>query len=47
MPRSAWRRGFTENRVEARKLLIEAYEETNNLSETARKWQTSRDVVRK
>jgi len=35
------------DRVEARKLLIESYEETGNLSETARRWQTSRHVVRK
>jgi len=35
------------NRVEARKLLIETYEETGNLSETAREWETSRHVVRK
>jgi transposase len=35
------------NPVEARKLLIETYEETGNLSETARQWETSRHVVRK
>jgi transposase-like protein len=35
------------NGVEARRLLIETYEETANLSETARQWQTSRHVVRK
>lgn len=35
------------NRVEARKLLIETYEETGDFSETARRWETSRHVVRK
>lgn len=35
------------NPMETRKLLIETYEETGNLSETARQWQTSRHVVRK
>jgi len=35
------------NRVEARKLLIETYEETGSFSETARRWETSRHVVRK
>jgi transposase len=35
------------NEVEARKLLIETYEEKGNLSETTREWQTSRHVVRK
>ncbi len=33
--------------VEARELLIDSYEDTGNLSETARRWQTSRLVVRK
>lgn len=33
--------------VEARRLLIETYEETGSLSGTARQWETSRHVVRK
>jgi transposase len=33
--------------VEARKLLIEIYQETGSFGETARRWQTSRHVVRK
>jgi transposase len=47
MPRLAYGRVYTVDRVEARKLLIETYEETGNLSETARRWQTSRHVVSK
>jgi len=47
VPRLAYRRVYRMDRVEARKLLIESYEETGNLSETARRWQTSRHVVRK
>ncbi|MGD2144620.1 MAG: helix-turn-helix domain-containing protein, partial [Anaerolineae bacterium] len=35
------------DRVEARKLLIETYKETGSFSETARRWETSRHVVRK
>jgi transposase-like protein len=35
------------NPIEARELLIETYQETGNLSETARRWHTSRHVVRK
>jgi len=38
---------YTMNPVEARKLLIKTYHETGNISETARRWHTSRRVVRK
>ena len=46
MPRSACRRVCSVNRVEATKLLIEAWEETDNLSETAGQWQTSGQAER-
>ena len=32
--------------IETRELLIETHEETGSLSETARQWQTSRQVAR-
>jgi len=47
MPRLAYGRVYTMNAVEARKLLIETYQETESFSETARRWDTSRHVVRK
>jgi hypothetical protein len=45
--RLAYRGLYTVNPVEARKLLIETYEETGSLSDTARRWETSRHVVSK
>ena len=39
MPRLAYRRVYRMDTVEAGKLLIESYEETGNLSETARRWE--------
>jgi len=47
MPALAYGRVFAMSDVGARRLLIEAYDETGSLSETARRWQTSRQVVRK
>ena len=47
MPVLACGRVYAMNDVEARRLLIETYEETGSLSETARSWHTSRQVVRK
>ena len=43
----AYRRVYSMNKVEARRLLVETYQETANISETARHWHTSRQVVRK
>ena len=43
----AYREIHAMNRIEARKLLIRTYEETGSVSETARLWHTSRQVVRK
>lgn len=37
----------TMNAKEARHHLIQTYQETDNISETARRWHTSRQVVRK
>lgn len=47
MPRLAYRRVYLVDAAEARKLLIETYKETGSFSETARRWETSRHVVRK
>lgn len=38
---------YEMNEVEARKRLIQTYLETGSVSETARRWHTSRQVVRK
>jgi hypothetical protein len=38
----AYRQIHAINPIEARELLIETYQETGNLSETARRWHTSR-----
>ena len=38
---------YVMNREEARRQLVETYIATGNLSESARLWQTSRDLVRK
>jgi len=38
MPKLAYRRVWLMDEVEARKLLIETYQETGSLSETARQW---------
>jgi putative transposase len=47
MPVLAYRRVYKMTRADARRLLIETYEETESLSETARVWDTSRHLVRK
>ena len=47
MPGLPYRRVYDMNAVEARRRLIETYEETGSLSETARQWQTSRHVARR
>jgi len=41
MPRLAYRRVYRTGCIEARKLLIETYQETGSLSDTARRWQGS------
>jgi len=38
---------YAMNKEEARRLIIETYLDTGNLSLTARLWHTSRQVVRK
>ena len=43
----AYRTVHAMSTVQARKLLIETYEQTQSISETARRWRTSRQVVRK
>jgi transposase len=43
----AYREVYAMNRVEARRCLIETYQRTENYSETARRWNTSRHVVRR
>ena len=47
MPELAYRRLYSMNPIEARKLLVETYQRTGSISETARIWGTSRQVVRK
>jgi transposase len=43
----AYREIHAMNSIEARKLVIRTYQETGSISETARLWRTSRQVVRK
>jgi transposase len=43
----AYREVYAMNAVEARKRLIETYQQTGSIRATARCWQTSRQVVRK
>ena len=43
----AYREIRAMNPIEARELLIGTYQETESISETARRWHTSRQVVRK
>ncbi|MBC7262787.1 MAG: helix-turn-helix domain containing protein [Chloroflexi bacterium] len=43
----AYREVYLMNQIEARKHLIQTFQETGSLSETARRWHTSRQVVRK
>ena len=43
----AYREIHTMNSIESRKLLIRTYQETGSISETARLWHTSRQMVRK
>lgn len=47
MPELAYREVCVMNQVEARRRLIQSYEETGSYSQTARLWHTSRHVVRK
>ena len=47
MAKLAYRAVYAMNKVEARRLLIQTYQKTGNLSQTARHWHTSRQVVRK
>jgi putative transposase len=43
----AYRQVYAMNAVQARKCLVQAYQEIGSISETARRWHTSRQVVRK
>jgi transposase len=43
----AYREVYAMNTVEARKCLIETFQETGSIGATARRWHTSRQVVRK
>jgi transposase len=43
----AYRTVYAMNKVEARQLLIQTYQKTDNISQTARCWHTSRQVVRR
>ena len=43
----AYRTVYAMNRVEARMQLVRTYQETGSLSETVRRWKTSRHTVRK
>jgi len=47
MANLAYREVYTMNPTETRKLLIKAYHETKRISNTARMWKTSRNVIRK
>jgi len=47
MAELAYREVYAMNRVEARRRLIETYQITRNYSETARRWHTSRHVMRR
>jgi len=47
MAELAYWRVYTMNKVEARNLLIQTYQETKSISQTAQCWHTSRLVVRK
>jgi len=43
----AYREVYTMNWIEARLRLVTTYQETGSIRETARRWHTSRQVVRK
>ena len=43
----AYREVYAMNRVQARQLLLQTYEQTKSIRATARLWHTSRQVVRK
>ena len=43
----SYQEAYTMNKEEARRLIIETYLDTGNLSFTAHLWRTSRQVVRK
>jgi transposase len=43
----AYREVYAMNRVEARKHLLQTYQETGSIRKTAHRWRTSRQVVRK
>ena len=47
MPELAYWEVYAMNRVEARRRLIQSYQETGSYSDTARLWHTSRHLVRK
>jgi len=47
MPDMAYKEVYKMNKVETRRLLVQTYHETGSISETARRWHTSRQVVRK
>ena len=47
MPDLAYGEVYAMNKVQARQKLVETYSKTKSISETARIWHTSRQVVRK
>lgn len=47
MAELAYREVYAMNRVEARRRMVQTYQRTRNYSETARRWNTSRHVVRR
>ena len=47
MAELSYREVYEMNEVEARRHLVECYQETGSIAETARRWHTSRQVVRK
>lgn len=47
MAQLAYWEAYRMNRVKARRRMIQTYYETGSIRETARRWMTSRNVVRK
>jgi len=43
----SYREGYVMNKQEARRRLVETYKETRSMSEAARRWHTSRNLMRK
>ena len=47
MPDLAYEEVYAMNAKKARRYLLKTYQETGSVCETARRWHTSRQVVRK